>query len=57
MKNGNKDNEGSSSNNGGGVFANGQQRKFYLIGRSFKIGNIIGTVVLVLLIGKSLLGV
>lgn len=54
MENGNKDNEG---NNNGGVFANGQQRKFYLIGRSFKIGNIVGTVVLVLLIGKSLFGV
>lgn len=53
MKNGNRDNEGNNS----GVFANGQQRKFYLIGRSFKIGNIIGTLVLVLLIGKSLLGV
>jgi hypothetical protein len=53
MKNGNRDNVGNNS----GVFANGQQRKFYLIGRSFKIGNIIGTLVLVLLIGKSLLGV
>ena len=53
MKNGNRDNEGNNS----GVFVNGQQRKFYLIGRSFKIGNIIGTLVLVLLIGKSLLGV
>lgn len=54
MKNGNRDNEG---NNNSGVFANGQQRKFYLIGKSFKIVNIIGTVVLVLLIGRSLLGV
>ena len=54
MKNGNRNNEGN--NGGGGVFVNGQQRKFYLIGRSFKIGNIIGTLVLVLLIGKSLLG-
>lgn len=53
MKNGNRDN----GDNNSGVFANGQQRKFYLIGRSFKIGNIIGTLVLVLLIGKSLLGV
>jgi hypothetical protein len=54
MKNGNKDNDGG---NNGGVFANRQQRKFYLIGRSFKIGNLVGTLVLVLLIGKSLLGV
>ena len=53
MKNGSKDDEGNSK----GVFANGQQRKFYLIGRSFKIGNILGTLVLVLLIGKSLLGI
>ncbi len=51
MKNGSKDDEGNR-----GVFVNGQQRKFYLIGRSFKIGNIIGTLVLVLFIGKSLLG-
>ena len=52
MKNGNKDNEGNN-----GIFVNGQQRKFYLIGRSFKIGNIIGTLIVVVLIGKSLLGV
>jgi hypothetical protein len=52
MKNGNKGNE---SNNG--IFVNGQQRRFYLIGRSFKIVNIIGTLILVLFIGKSLLGV
>ena len=54
MKNNNKDNQNSNNN---GVFVNGQQRKFYLIGRSFKIGNIVGTLVLVLLIGKYLLGV
>ncbi len=40
-----------------GLFANGSQRKFYLIIRAFKIGNIIGTIILVLFIGKTLLGV
>ncbi len=53
MKNGSKDDGGINN----GVFVNGQQRRFYLIGRYFKIGNILGTLVLVLLIGKSLLGV
>jgi hypothetical protein len=40
-----------------GVFANGYQKKFYMIRRAFKIGNIVGTIVLVLFIGKSLAGV
>ncbi len=40
-----------------GLFVNGPQRKFYLIARAFKIGNIVGAVVLVLFIGKSLLGI
>jgi hypothetical protein len=53
MKNDSKENEGNNN----GVFVNGQQRKFYLIGRYFKIANILGSIVLVLLIGKSLLGV
>lgn len=48
-----KDDIGSNK----GIFANGQQRKFYLIGRVFKIGNILGALVLVIFIGKSLLGV
>jgi hypothetical protein len=52
MNNG-KDDNGSNK----GIFANGPQRKFYLIGRAFKIGNILGTLVLVIFIGKSLLGV
>jgi hypothetical protein len=52
MKNGNKD---DGANNG--AFVNGQQRKFYLIRRSFKIGNVIGTLILLLFVGKSLLGV
>ncbi len=40
-----------------GIFVNGSQRKFYLITRSFKIVNIIGTVILVLFIGKTLMGI
>jgi hypothetical protein len=39
------------------LFTNAPQRKFYLITKGFKIGNIVGTVVLVLFIGKSLLGI
>lgn len=38
-------------------FANEQQKKFYLIGRAFKIGNIVGTTVLLLFVGKHFLGV
>jgi hypothetical protein len=52
MNSGTKDNGGNN-----GIFVNDRQRKFYLIGRAFKIGNVIGTLVLVLFIGKSLLGV
>lgn len=52
MNNGNNDNGPYK-----GIFANGQQRKFYLIGRAFKIGNILGALILVIFIGKSLLGV
>jgi hypothetical protein len=40
-----------------GVFANSYQKRFYMIRRAFKIGNIVGTVVLVVFIGKSLAGV
>jgi hypothetical protein len=40
-----------------GVFANSYQKKFYMIRRAFKIGNIAGTIVLVFFIGKSLAGV
>jgi len=39
------------------VFANSHQKRFYMIRRAFKIGNIAGTVVLLLFIGKSLAGV
>jgi hypothetical protein len=37
-------------------FANPQQRRFYLLMRAFKIGNIVGTVVVVLYIGKHFFG-
>ncbi len=49
----------SNNDNGNnkGLFANGPHRKFYLIIRAFKIGNIVGTIFLVLFIGKSLLGI
>ncbi|HEV2192691.1 MAG TPA: hypothetical protein VGR54_03625 [Nitrosopumilaceae archaeon] len=38
-------------------FANPQQRKFYLIMRAFKIGNILGTITIALYAGKHFLGV
>lgn len=51
-------NNGDSNNDREkGVFANSYQKKFYIIRRAFKIGNIAGTIVLVLFIGKSLAGV
>jgi len=37
-------------------FANPQQRKFYLLMKVFKIGNIIGTIAVVIFIGKHFLG-
>ena len=36
---------------------NPQQRKFYLITRAFKIGNILATIALALYAGKHFLGV
>ena len=50
----NKDNY--KNNNTKGNFANDKQKKFYFIGRAFKIGNIIGTTVLLFFIGKQFLG-
>jgi len=50
----NKDN--NKNNNSKGNFANDKQKKFYIIGRAFKIGNIIGTTVLLFFIGKQFLG-
>ncbi|MGN6347565.1 MAG: hypothetical protein ACTHKF_05770 [Candidatus Nitrosocosmicus sp.] len=38
-------------------FVNGTQRRFYLITRAFKIGNIAGAAVLVVFIGKTLFGI
>jgi len=38
-------------------FANPQQRKFYMITRAFRIGNIIATVAVMLYFGKHLFGV
>jgi hypothetical protein len=52
MSNRNNDKGGNKD-----LFTNAPQRKFYLITKGFKIGNIVGTVVLVLFIGKSLLGI
>jgi len=38
-------------------FVNGTQRRFYLITRAFKIGNIAGAAILVVFIGKTLFGI
>ena len=43
-------------NNNKRGFVNVQQKKFYLIIRAFKIGNIVGTVILISFIGKYFLG-
>ena len=50
----NKDN--NKNNKIKGNFANDKQKKFYMIGRAFKIGNIIGTTVLLFFVGKHFLG-
>jgi len=42
-------------NNNKRGFVNVQQKKFYLIARAFKIGNIVGTVILISFIGKYFL--
>lgn len=52
--NNNKNN--NSNNNTKGNFANDKQKKFYIIGRAFKIGNIIGATVLLFFIGRQFLG-
>jgi hypothetical protein len=38
-------------------FANPEQRKFFMIIRAFKLGNILGTVALALYAGKHFFGV
>jgi hypothetical protein len=43
-------------NNNKRGFVNVQQKKFYLIARAFKIGNIVATVILISFIGKYFLG-
>jgi len=43
-------------NNNKRGFVNVQQKKFYLIARAFKIGNIVATVILISFIGKNFLG-
>jgi len=40
-----------------GKFVNEAQRKFFLITRAFKIGNIVGAGILIVYVGKSLIGV
>ncbi|MDQ4074260.1 MAG: hypothetical protein M3162_08170 [Thermoproteota archaeon] len=37
-------------------FANDAQRRFYLVGKAFKIGNIAATVMAIFFIGKHFLG-
>ena len=44
------------NNNNRRDFVNPQQKKFYLIARAFKIGNILATIILISFIGKYFLG-
>jgi flagellar basal body L-ring protein FlgH len=39
------------------IFANGEQKKFYQIVKAFKIGNILATFLIVLIIVKYFLGI
>jgi hypothetical protein len=62
--NDNRGNGGGSGDNKNGNkkytrytgFVNDEQRKFHLIGKAFKIGNIIATIVAIFFIGKYFLG-
>jgi hypothetical protein len=46
----------NKNNNNRRDFVNSQQKKFYLISRAFKIGNILATIILISFIGKYFLG-
>ena len=46
----------NKNNNNKRDFVNAQQKKFYLISRAFKIGNILATIILISIIGKYFLG-
>jgi flagellar basal body L-ring protein FlgH len=50
-KNNNNDNNHNKRD-----FVNSQQKKFYLISRAFKFGNILATIILISFIGKYFLG-
>ena len=49
-------NNNNNNNNNKRDFVNAQQKKFYLIARAFKFGNILGTIILISFIGKYFLG-
>jgi len=55
--NNNNNNNNKKRYSTGNNFVNGTQRKFFLITRAFKIGNIVGAGIMVVYIGKSLFGV
>ncbi|MCJ7637661.1 MAG: hypothetical protein MUO21_09255 [Nitrososphaeraceae archaeon] len=46
----------NNTNNNKRGFVNAQQKKFYLIARAFKVGNIVATIILISFIGKYFLG-
>lgn len=52
----NNKNNNNNNNNGNRDFVNPQQKKFFLISRAFKIGNILATIILISVIGKYFLG-
>jgi hypothetical protein len=55
-KNNNIDGHDNNHNNRHRGFANDAQRRFYLVGKAFKIGNIAATVMAIFFIGKYFLG-
>jgi flagellar basal body L-ring protein FlgH len=52
----NKNNNNDNNNHNKRDFVNSQQKKFYLISRAFKFGNILATIILISFIGKYFLG-
>lgn len=54
--NNNNNNSNNNSNRSGKIFANEEQKRFYRIARAFKIGNILATIIIILVIGKYFLG-
>jgi len=57
MQSNNNNNNNNNNNYKKKIFANAEQKKFYHIAKAFKIGNILATFVIILIIVKYFLGV